>query len=652
MSDLWPHWLRLGWLVLVPLLIWLSWQLWQRPQRSGRWQALIPARFHAALLIGGEQRSNRLPWLALTLGWLLALLALLGPSWQQVEEHPFKSADPLVVVLDLSAEMLAADTPPSRLEQARRKLLDLLQARGDAQTAIVVYAGSAHSLVPLSDDLLTSRNLLESLKPSIMPVPGRRADLGVEKALQLLQQGANGKGRILLISAQLDSNEQAAISQLLKNADKSLDILGVGTLEGAPILQADGSFLKDANGGILLPHLDEGSLQNFASSSGGQYSRLRLDNLDLDHLQLLERTQDTRQASEPTRLQLWADAGHWLLLPLLLLAACAGRRGWLLCLPLLLVLPRPVYAFDFIDLWLTPDQQGARLLQQNQPAAAAEQFADPQWQGIAHYQAGDYDAAASLFNQGDRAIDHYNRGDALAKHGDLEAALDAYETALERQPDMPQANQNKALVEQLLRQQKEQQKDQQQNQQQSGDGQSKQDQQQSGQQSGQPSSQPQDAQQGQGQQQQQNKQGDQSSNTGQAQSADKTSPESSAKPSEPASADTSASQAQTEQQQPAKSPENASQTAANAADEPLTANTEQRREQSASAGQNPAGQAQSADRADNEQAQGMAGESSEPLDAESRQALEQWLRQIPDDPSELLRRKFWYEQQQRQENAP
>jgi len=214
-NELWPHWLRLAWLVALPLLIWLSWQLWQRPHRSGRWQTLIPQRFHSALLIDGEQRSTRLPWLALVLGWLLALLALLGPAWQQVENKPLKRADPLVVVLDLSAEMLAADMPPSRLAQARRKVLDLLEARGDAQTGIVVYAGSAHSLVPLSDDLLTSRNLLEALQPAIMPVPGRRADLGVRQAKQLLRQGANDKGRILLITAQVDSKEYAAIRQML-----------------------------------------------------------------------------------------------------------------------------------------------------------------------------------------------------------------------------------------------------------------------------------------------------------------------------------------------------------------------------------------------------------------------------------------------------
>ncbi|EGH48590.1 TPR repeat-containing von Willebrand factor, type A, partial [Pseudomonas syringae pv. pisi str. 1704B] len=90
--------------------------------------------------------NSKLPWVALGLAWLLALFALLGPSWQRVEQISQKPVDPLVVILELTPQMLATDTPPTRLEQARRKLLDLLQKRSDAQTAIVVYAGSAHTL--------------------------------------------------------------------------------------------------------------------------------------------------------------------------------------------------------------------------------------------------------------------------------------------------------------------------------------------------------------------------------------------------------------------------------------------------------------------------------------------------------------------------
>ncbi|HBZ95644.1 MAG TPA: hypothetical protein DEO91_18700, partial [Pseudomonas sp.] len=76
MSMLWPEWLRPLWLLAVPVLAWLLWRLWHRERQSGRWQLLLPAAFHQALLKGGSGRSSKLPWLALGLAWLLAVLAL------------------------------------------------------------------------------------------------------------------------------------------------------------------------------------------------------------------------------------------------------------------------------------------------------------------------------------------------------------------------------------------------------------------------------------------------------------------------------------------------------------------------------------------------------------------------------------------------
>lgn len=367
MIALWPHWLRPWFVLLLPLLGWLLWQLWHRQKRVGRWQMILPPAFHAVLLSGGSGRESRLPWIALGLGWLLIVLALLGPSWARVEQTSQKPADPLVVVLELTPEMLATDVPPTRLEQARRKVLDLLQNRSDAQTAIIVYAGSAHTLVPLSDDLSTSANLLEALAPSIMPQSGHRADLAVRKALTLLDQSELGQGRILLIGSSLNEQERQGIRQALDGSATQWLMLGIGTREGAPVAQEDGSYLKDAQGAILLPRLDNPGLKAFSNELDGRYRPARLDDSDLRGLGLLDGPRHLRSDGQTLRLDTWADQGYWLLLPLLLLAACAGRRGWLFCLPLLFVLPQTGHAFEFQDLWLRADQQGQHLLKQNVP---------------------------------------------------------------------------------------------------------------------------------------------------------------------------------------------------------------------------------------------------------------------------------------------
>ncbi|MBD9615444.1 VWA domain-containing protein [Pseudomonas sp. PDM02] len=573
MSALWPYWFRPWWLLLLPLLGWLLWQLWHRQKRAGRWQMILPPAFHSALLSGGNGRDSKLPWVALGVAWLLTILALLGPSWERVEQASQKPADPLVVILELTPEMLATDVTPNRLEQARRKLFDLLQNRSDAQTAIVVYAGSAHTLVPLSDDLSTSRNLLEALKPSLMPQTGHRADLAVTKALALLNQAALGDGRILLIGSSLTELEREGIQQALDGKSTRFLMLGIGTAEGAPITQEDGSFLKDDQGAILVPHLDEPNLKAFVNGLDGRYRHARLDDADLRALGLLDGPRNLRNDGQTLRLDSWADQGYWLLLPLLLLAACAGRRGWLLCLPLLFLLPQPSHAFDFEDLWLRPDQQGLHLLKKKRPAEAAQHFEDRQWQGVALYEAGDYSGAAQRFAEGNDAHAHYNRGNALAKGGELEAALDAYDQALERQPDLRPAQTNKALVESLIKQK----------------------------------------------------------NTPAPVEPDKTEGDETGTPQEPPPG------AATQQSNSGEPKSDAQTTAPDAEQSDTTP---------ARPGTN---EVPGSELGDEQSTTPPLRPASDTIDGEQRQALEQWLRKIPDDPGELLRRKFWYEQQQHQD---
>ena len=584
MIDLWPHWFRPWWLLLLPLLGWLLWQLWHRQKRAGRWQMILPPAFHAALLQGGSGRESKSPWILLGLAWLLAVLALLGPSWDRVEQSAQKPADPLVVLLELTPQMLATDVTPTRLEQARRKLLDLLQSRSDAQTAIVVYSGSAHTLVPLSDDLATSRNLLEALKPSIMPQVGQRADLAVAKALTLLERGALGQGRILLIGSSLSEPERQGIRQALRGQAPQWLMLGIGTPQGAPVTAEDGSFLKDAQGAILVPRLDSPSLKAFANELGGRYRQARVDDSDLRGLGLFDAPHSLREDGQTLRLDTWADQGYWLLLPLLLLAACAGRRGWLLCLPLLFMLPQPSEAFEFNDLWLRPDQQGLHLLRQKQPLAAAEHFQDPQWQGVALYEAGQYAAAAERFAQGSDARAHYNRGNALAKSGELEAALDAYEQALEQQPELRPAQTNKALVEALIKQNA---------------------------------------------------------------TPPATEPEPTSEETPPPGAQTpppgTATPPSSSAEQPAETPSEPA--------EPVVENPPEPQPDPDHPPQPGDNEVPGSELGDERTTTPPLSSADNDFNGEHREALEQWLRKIPDEPGELLRRKFWYEQQQHQDQG-
>jgi Ca-activated chloride channel family protein len=372
----------------------------------------------------------------------------------------------------------------------------------------------------------------------------------------------------------LTEQERLGIRHALNGKSTQFLMLGIGTAEGSPITQEDGSFLKDEQGAILVPRLDEPALNGFASDLDGRFRQARLDDSDLHALGLFDGPRNLRNDGQTLRLDTWADQGHWLLLPLLLLAACAGRRGWLLCLPLLLALPQPSYAFDLVDLWLRPDQQGVHLLKQKRPAEAARRFEDHQWQGVALYEAGDYAGAAERFAEGNNAHAHYNRGNALAKSGELEAALDAYEQALERQPDLRPALTNKALVEELLKQ--------------------------------------------------------------------KNSPP--APEPDPSASDEH--QAMQQQTPPGVTAQSSDSGEPQAQQPPADSNTAQPPVSPPRPGAN---EVPGSELGDEQHTTPPLRPATDSIEGEQRQALEQWLRQIPDDPGELLRRKFWYEQQQHQD---
>lgn len=602
---MWPHFERPYLLLLLIPVALIGWYQWRHAKRLGQWQSLLPVALHPWLLSGRDVRPSRLPKALLAIAWLLAVLALSGPSWEKLEQPSYRSSDALVIVLDASQFMLASDVQPNRLAHAKRKIMDLLESRDDALTGIVVYAGSSHTLVPLSNDLGTARNLLDAVKPDIMPLAGQRADLGVARAVQLLEQGGRPQGRILLLTSAISADAEQALSEQTDSYAGRLSILGFGTAEGAPIPLSDGSLLKDQQGRIVLPRTDSAQLAQQAAAIDAGFSMATLDNRDIDALGLNQR-QLGYQRSQEQRLNRWHDQGYWLLLPLVLLAASAARRGWLMALLLCFTLPLPqqANAFGWDDLWLRPDQQGERLLNQQQAAAAASTFADLAWRAEALYQAGDYQAAAKLWARQDGANADYNRGNALAKAGELSAALAAYDEALDLDPGLSQAADNRALVEALLKQQEQQQSEQ------------------NDAKDGQPAD---------GQNPNDSAQGQSANQQGQPQ------PDASQPSKASGAGNNNAPNAQ-----PAGGA-GSGDTPSDSKDSPATAN-DNRAESTAHDA------AQAIDNSPSEAADpsadiGLAGIEALP-DFEREAALELWLKQIPDEPSELLRRKFWYQQQQ------
>ncbi|UQG57256.1 MULTISPECIES: VWA domain-containing protein [unclassified Marinobacter] len=482
------QWLRPWWLLLLlatPLVYWLA---RHRGDSDSGWSALIPQHLLAPLLpeprhSTADQRRvpkrvlRRMPRinspLAAVLAFSLISLALAGPVLRQAPSPAAPPANSLVIVLDLSLSMLATDVQPNRLTLAKRKVRDILAARQGSLTALVVYAADAHGVTPLSDDSATTESMLAVLEPVMMPAAGNRADLAVRKAMELLERGAPGNGRILLITDDVQPRYRQAITELLTGSRFQLDTLTVGTRAGGPIPLAERGFIRDGDR-IVISQAAPETLAQLAAANGGRSATLTLDGRDLSALAVsgsntaFAKTDAARLDPAKTRQRSqWQEDGYWLLwlaLPLLLLI---WRRGALalFALALLPTLPQPAQALSWGELWQREDQRAPALIEQN-PKQAAEQLQTPEWQGTALYRSGEFEAAGDRFADVPGAEGAYNRGNALAQAGKLAQAIAAYDQALTLQPQHPDALANRALVGDLLQQQEQEQEQQEQGQQQ------------------------------------------------------------------------------------------------------------------------------------------------------------------------------------------
>ncbi len=446
------HFLRPAWLLATLPLLLLLWLLWRRQTRHHGWKTVVSPALLPHLLVETVGAGGRLPWMLLGLGWLLAVIALAGPTWERLPQVLYRAPFDRVLVLDVSPSMAAADVQPSRLARARLAIRRLLAESGEGRNALVVFAGEPHLVVPLTEDVATIEALLPALSPKIMPVAGDRAAPALRQAGELLRRVGSARGQVLLLSDGVaDPTDSLNAVRALRAAGVTTSVLGVGTRQGAPVAQADGGFAADAQGAVSLARFEPSGLKALAAAGGGHYLHLGNGQLAALFPAAVDRNPEHAKAARGGARR-WAEEGPWLLLPLLLLAAAAFRRGWLgVLLLLVLTPPQPAAAFSWRDLWLRPDQQASELLRQGNAAAAAKRFRDPRWRATAHYQAGDYAAAAKEFAAQD--VDSlYNKGNALARAGQLQAAKQAYDKALARGGEHPDVRFNRDLVAKLLRQ--------------------------------------------------------------------------------------------------------------------------------------------------------------------------------------------------------
>lgn len=423
------HFLRPWWLLALvapALVLWLG---FRSQDLKAKWKGMIADHLLGHLIVEPEAGTRTRP------SWLLAAiltitaLGLAGPAWQR-EPPPFVSdTASLVIAVDLSSTMDAKDVSPSRLERAKLKIHDILASRSGARTAVVAYAGTAHLVVPPTDDADLIESYTDALATAIMPKPGKNTAAALKMAEGLLE-GDGAPGTVLLMT---DGVEESA-APAMKAAKAGLVVLGIGTQAGG---------------------LDLDSLKAFGAETGAAVATATSDDADVAWVARQVRTNFTSATSQGNR---WRDAGWYLLFPATILFALSFRRGWVVKLAVLalaarLLSPTPADAAGWQDMWLTSDQQGRLAFERGDYASAANLFRDPMWKGVALYRAGRFKEAAESFAIPTTPEAKFDRGNALLRLGNFEDAVTAYQGGLQGRPDWPEAEANLAIAKRLLKQQ-------------------------------------------------------------------------------------------------------------------------------------------------------------------------------------------------------
>ena len=417
------HFIRPLWLLALPVIAALWWIV--RAARTRRGMALdgIAPHLREALTVEGQSRRRLQPIDGVAACLALVALGTAGPTWSRVPDPFAAQSAPVVVVLKVTSSMERKDIAPSRLERGKQKIRDLLQLRAGARTALVAYAGSAHGVVPMTDDPGVMTPYLEGLSTDVMPKQGEVAAEALALAQALLAR-ETVPGGVLIVADAIDPSDVAPLNA----AGISLAVLS------------------------MLP---EGTRDRGMDQLSAPLVTVTPDATDIRQL---DRTLDAawRQAMLENGDQPWQDRGHWLAWPAALLVLAWFRRGWTMrwaaiaALAVGLWAPQPARADGLVDYFLTQDQQGRLAFDRKDFDRAADLFVDPLWRGYALYRDGQYAAAIEVLDRVETAQAAFIQGMAGIKAQTYRAGVQGFETALARDPNYPHAADNLAVARRIV----------------------------------------------------------------------------------------------------------------------------------------------------------------------------------------------------------
>jgi len=272
------HWTHPELLVLGLGLVLVLVLMTLRHERRRRWALQAFAGPLARSLAHAEgEGQRRVRWGLRILALALLSVAAAGPRWGEEVVRVTTQGSDIVLVFDVSASMDARDVPPTRLEEAKREALGLLESLEGDRVGVVAFAGDAVALTPLTLDLSAVRLLVETLSTDVVSTPGSDVGRGLKTALRVLPEGDTGEQAIVLFTDGEDlEGGMAGGSALVQQKGVRTFAVGVGTKAGEtiPLLDARGRQVgvkTTPDGQPVVSRLDQPALEGLARKTRGRF---------------------------------------------------------------------------------------------------------------------------------------------------------------------------------------------------------------------------------------------------------------------------------------------------------------------------------------------------------------------------------------------
>lgn len=267
-----PEYLYL--LLLLPVVAGLFWL-------SQRAKAKKIAKFGRAGVVNGlmPEQSKYKPWIRLTVELVLLatiVVILARPRGGAQETNTTMKGIEMMICLDVSNSMNAAsddDTPDvSRLQRSKQVLEKLIDRITGNKVGLIVFAGNAYMQMPITGDAQSAKMYLSSINTDMVPTQGTAIGAAINMACQCFSSNPRTQKTIIVITDGENFEDDAVSSaEDARKKGISVNVVGIGSVNGSPVPTADGEVLTDENGSPAISKLNEKGAMEIAKGGKGVY---------------------------------------------------------------------------------------------------------------------------------------------------------------------------------------------------------------------------------------------------------------------------------------------------------------------------------------------------------------------------------------------